>query len=48
MSAINKIAKKHKLKSNRGSCHAILAKYKGKIAGNLSDLGCFSMHPLKT
>ena len=38
MSAINKIAKKHKLKVIEDSCHAILAKYKGKIAGNLSDL----------
>ena len=47
MSAINKIAKKYKLKVIEDSCHAILAKYKGKIAGNLSDLGCFSMHPLK-
>ena len=47
MNYISKIAKKYKLKVIEDSCHAILAKKNGKFAGNFSDYGCFSMHPLK-
>ncbi len=47
MNGLNKIAKKYKIKVIEDSCHAILASFKGKIAGNFGDLGCFSMHPLK-
>jgi len=47
MSHITKIAKKYNLKVIEDSCHAILAKKNGKFAGNFSDFGCFSMHPLK-
>ena len=47
MSYISKIAKKYNLKVIEDSCHAILAKKSGKFAGNFSDYGCFSMHPLK-
>ena len=47
MNYISKIAKKYNLKVIEDSCHAILAKKNGKFAGNFSDFGCFSMHPLK-
>ena len=47
MNHISKIAKKYNLKVIEDSCHAILAKKNKKYAGNFSDFGCFSMHPLK-
>ena len=47
MTKINKIAKKYKLYVIEDSCHAALAKYKNKFAGNFGHFGCFSMHPLK-
>ena len=47
MQHISKIAKKYNLKIIEDSCHAILAKKNNKFAGNFSDYGCFSMHPLK-
>ena len=47
MIKINKIAKKYNLFVIEDSCHAVLAKYKNKFAGNFGHIGCFSMHPLK-
>ena len=47
MTKINKIAKKYNLFVIEDSCHAALAKYKNKFAGNFGHIGCFSMHPLK-
>ncbi|GLI19860.1 glutamine--scyllo-inositol aminotransferase [Tepidanaerobacter syntrophicus] len=47
MDAINEIAKKHNLKVIEDACQAIGSKYKGKKAGSLSDIACFSFFPTK-
>ncbi len=43
MDKINAIAKKHNLKVVEDACEAHLAEWKGKKAGTLGDLGCFSL-----
>ena len=48
MTAINAIAKKHKLFVIEDCAQAVCAEYQGKKVGSLSDAGCFSLHPLKT
>ncbi|WP_440675423.1 DegT/DnrJ/EryC1/StrS family aminotransferase [Candidatus Pelagibacter sp. HIMB1593] len=47
MDEIIKISNRYKIPIVEDSCHAILAKYKNKMAGNFGDFGCFSLHPLK-
>ncbi len=47
MYMINKIAKKYGLKVLEDAAQAAGSKIKGKMAGTLSDVGCFSTHPLK-
>lgn len=47
MDTLIKIAKKHNLKIVEDACQAHGAEYKGKKAGNLGDLGCFSFYPTK-
>ncbi len=47
LDAIRKIAKKHGLFVVEDAAHAIGAKYKGKNIGTVSDLTCFSFHPVK-
>lgn len=44
---INEIAKKHSLIVIEDACQAIAAEYKGNKAGNLGDLGCFSLYATK-
>jgi perosamine synthetase len=46
-STINDIAKKYNLKVIEDACQAIGAEYNGKKAGNLGDLGCFSLYATK-
>jgi dTDP-4-amino-4,6-dideoxygalactose transaminase len=41
------IAKKHGLKVIEDACQAVASEYKGKKAGNLGDLGCFSLYATK-
>lgn len=47
MSEIIKISKKHKLYIVEDAAQAIGAEYKGKKAGTIGDLGCFSFFPSK-
>ena len=47
MDAINEIAKKHNLKVIEDCAQAAGSQYKGKPAGSLSDVGCFSFFPTK-
>jgi dTDP-4-amino-4,6-dideoxygalactose transaminase len=47
MESINRIAKKHNLKVIEDVAQAHGAKYKGEVAGSLSDAGCFSFFPGK-
>lgn len=48
MDKIMKIARKHKLWVVEDACQALGAKYKGKIAGTIGDIGCFSHIAPKT
>lgn len=44
---INKIAKKYKLLVIEDAAQSIGAEYKGKMSGNLADIGCFSFYATK-
>ena len=47
MDSINEIAKKHNLKVIEDCAQSHGATYKGKKAGSLGDVGCFSFYPTK-
>lgn len=47
MDKINAIAQKYSLGVIEDACQAIGSAYKGKKAGNLGDLGCFSLYATK-
>jgi perosamine synthetase len=47
MDPIMKIARKHNLYVMEDCAHAHGAKYKGRMAGSIGDIGCFSFHSLK-
>ena len=47
MEPILEIAKKHDLRVIEDSAQAVGAEYKGKKAGSMGDLGCFSFFPSK-
>lgn len=47
MDEINRIAKKHNLKVVEDAACAVGSTYKGKMAGSMSDIACFSFHGRK-
>jgi dTDP-4-amino-4,6-dideoxygalactose transaminase len=47
MGRINTLAKKYKLAVIEDACQAHGATYKGKKAGSMGDIGCFSFYPTK-
>lgn len=47
MDTINAIAKKHNLIVIEDAAQAVGSKYKGRTAGTLSELGCYSFHETK-
>jgi dTDP-4-amino-4,6-dideoxygalactose transaminase len=48
MDRILPIARHHRLKVIEDAAHALPARYKGKMAGTLGDLACFSFYATKT
>jgi dTDP-4-amino-4,6-dideoxygalactose transaminase len=47
MDVISKIAKKHRLLVVEDAAQGVMAYYKGKALGTLSDFGCYSFHETK-
>lgn len=47
MDPIIAIANRHGIAVVEDACHAVNATYKGRPAGSLGTIGCFSFHPLK-
>lgn len=47
LDAINSIAKLNNVIVIEDACHALGAEYKGKKVGGISDMTCFSFHPVK-
>src|SRR5207249_4378205 len=48
MDAIGDIARRHGLKVIEDAAQAVGAELNGRRVGSLGDVGCFSLHPLKT
>jgi dTDP-4-amino-4,6-dideoxygalactose transaminase len=48
MGPIIEIARKHNLHIVEDCAQAVCADYQGQRVGSLGDIGCFSLHPLKT
>ena len=47
MDPIMAVARRHGLTVVEDACHAMKATYRGRPAGSLGTIGCFSFHPLK-
>jgi dTDP-4-amino-4,6-dideoxygalactose transaminase len=47
MDPMVEVAQRHGLPIVEDACHAVQASYRGRPAGTLGTLGCFSFHPLK-
>lgn len=47
MDQILQIAERHGIAVVEDACHSVKAEYRGRPAGSLGTMGCFSFHPLK-
>lgn len=47
MDSINALAERYRLKVVEDAAHAVMASYKGKALGTLSQFGCYSFHETK-
>jgi dTDP-3-amino-2,3,6-trideoxy-4-keto-D-glucose/dTDP-3-amino-3,4,6-trideoxy-alpha-D-glucose/dTDP-2,6-dideoxy-D-kanosamine transaminase len=47
MDPIMAVAERHDIAVVEDACHAVKATYRGRPAGSLGTIGCFSFHPLK-
>jgi dTDP-4-amino-4,6-dideoxygalactose transaminase len=47
MDRINRLARKYKFKVVEDAAQSIGASYRGRMAGSLGDMGCFSFYPTK-
>ncbi len=45
--ALTELARRHRLTLVADACHAVGATYRGRPAGSLAELSCFSFHPVK-
>ena len=48
MDPILEVARRHGISVVEDCAQAVLAEYRGQRVGSIGDLGCFSLHPLKT
>lgn len=48
MGPIEDVARRHELGVVEDAAQSVLARYRGRPVGALGDIGCFSLHPLKT
>jgi dTDP-4-amino-4,6-dideoxygalactose transaminase len=48
MGPILEIARRHRLAVVEDCAQAVAAEYEGRRVGSIGDIGCFSLHPLKT
>src|SRR5205823_11590209 len=48
MGPLQELARRYRLHIIEDCAQAVLAEYHGRRVGSIGDVGCFSLHPLKT